>query len=36
VPYEIVGLRRGYCGVEPNALGFFVNLREWYIGEKCP
>lgn len=36
VPYEIVGLRRGFCGVEPNALGFFVNLREWYVGEECP
>lgn len=36
VPYEIVGLRRGYCGVEPNAIGFFANLPEWYAGEKCP
>jgi peptide/nickel transport system substrate-binding protein len=36
VPYEVVGLRRGYCNVEPNAIGFFVNLPEWYAGEKCP
>ena len=36
VPYEVVGLRSRYCAVEPNAIGFFVNLPEWYVGEKCP
>ncbi len=36
VPYEVVGLNRRFCGVEPNAIGFFVNLPGWYIGEDCP
>jgi peptide/nickel transport system substrate-binding protein len=35
VPYEVVGLRRGYCDVEPNAIGFFVNLPEWRAAEEC-
>ena len=35
VPYEVVGLRDHFCGVEPNAHGFFVNLHEWYVGEGC-
>jgi len=26
VPFEVVGLHRRFCGVEPNAIGFFVNL----------
>lgn len=36
VPYEVVGLRRGYCDVAPNALGFFAGLPRWYAAEKCP
>jgi peptide/nickel transport system substrate-binding protein len=36
VPYEVVGLNRRFCGVEPNAIGFFVNLPEWYEAESCP
>ncbi|MEJ2719956.1 MAG: peptide-binding protein [bacterium] len=35
VPYEVVGLNRRFCGVEPNAIGFFVNLPQWYIGGGC-
>jgi peptide/nickel transport system substrate-binding protein len=35
VPYEVVGLRSRFCGVEPNAHGFFVNLPEWYVNEGC-
>jgi peptide/nickel transport system substrate-binding protein len=35
VPHEVVGLRRGYCGVEPSALGFFVDLEKWYVGGNC-
>lgn len=34
VPHEVVGLRRGYRGVKPNAIGFFVNLHEWYISDE--
>ncbi len=34
VPHEVVGLRRGYHGMEPNAIGFFVNLHEWYISDE--
>lgn len=36
VPYEVVGLRSRYCDVKPDAIGFFVNLPEWYVGEECP
>ncbi|MBP2680234.1 MAG: ABC-type transport system, periplasmic component [Candidatus Krumholzibacteriota bacterium] len=36
VPYEVVGLHRRFCGVEPNAIGFFVNLPEWYEADVCP
>jgi peptide/nickel transport system substrate-binding protein len=36
VPYEVVGLKSRYCGVKPNAIGFFVNLPEWYVSDKCP
>ncbi len=36
VPYEVVGLHRRFCGVEPNAIGFLVNLPEWYEAETCP
>jgi peptide/nickel transport system substrate-binding protein len=36
VPYEVVGLHRRFCGVEPNAIGFFANLPEWYEAETCP
>ncbi len=35
-PYEVVGLNRKFCGVRPNAIGFFVNLPEWYVGQDCP
>ena len=35
VPYELVGLRRDFCGVEPNAHGFFVNIADWYVGDDC-
>jgi peptide/nickel transport system substrate-binding protein len=35
VPDEVVGLRRGFCNVQPNAQGFFVNLPEWYVGDGC-
>ena len=35
VPHDVVGLNGRFCGVEPNAIGFFVNLPEWYIGEDC-
>ncbi len=34
VPYEVVGLQRGYCNVEPNAIGFFVNLSKWYVADE--
>jgi peptide/nickel transport system substrate-binding protein len=36
VPYEVVGLRRQYCDVKPNGIGFFVNLPGWYVSEDCP
>jgi peptide/nickel transport system substrate-binding protein len=36
VPYEVVGLRKRFCGVEPNAHGFFVNLPEWFVSDDCP
>lgn len=29
VPHDVVALRKKFCGVEPNAHGFFVNLPEW-------
>jgi peptide/nickel transport system substrate-binding protein len=35
VPNEVVALRAKFCGVEPNAHGFFVNLTDWWVGE-CP
>ncbi|MFQ5512171.1 MAG: peptide-binding protein [Candidatus Krumholzibacteriia bacterium] len=35
-PYEVVGLNRRFCGVAPNAIGFFVNLPEWHAGDDCP
>ena len=35
IPHEVVGLKAAYCGVEPNAHGFFVNIADWYIGENC-
>ncbi len=35
-PYEVVGLNRKFCGVKPNAIGFFVNLAEWNVGDECP
>ncbi|UCH85334.1 MAG: peptide-binding protein [Candidatus Latescibacterota bacterium] len=34
VPHEVVGLNRRIQGVEPNAIGFFVNLPDWYVGER--
>ncbi len=36
VPYEVIGLDCRYRDVKPNAIGFFVNLPEWYVSEKCP
>jgi peptide/nickel transport system substrate-binding protein len=33
VPHEIVALRRKFCGVEPNAHGFFVNVTDWKVGD---
>ncbi|UCG52265.1 MAG: peptide-binding protein [Candidatus Latescibacterota bacterium] len=35
VPYKVVGLKKRFCGVEPNAIGFFVNLPEWYVSDDC-
>jgi peptide/nickel transport system substrate-binding protein len=35
IPYEVVGLKRRYCGVKPDATGFFVNAQEWYVGRNC-
>ncbi len=36
VPHEVVGLGGEYRGVEPNAIGFFVNLHEWYVSGDSP
>jgi len=33
IPHEVVGLRKDFCGVEPNAHSFFVNLPEWHVGD---
>jgi peptide/nickel transport system substrate-binding protein len=35
IPYEVVGLKRRFCGVEPDATGFFVNSHEWYVSADC-
>ena len=35
VPEEMTALARRFCGVDPNAIGFFVNLHEWYVSEDC-
>jgi peptide/nickel transport system substrate-binding protein len=35
VPHEVVGLDSRFCGVEPNAIGFYANLPEWYIADGC-
>jgi hypothetical protein len=35
VPREVTGLNSRFCGVEPNAIGFFVNLPDWYISDDC-
>jgi peptide/nickel transport system substrate-binding protein len=29
IPHDVVGLARGYRGVEPNAISFFANIRDW-------
>ena len=33
IPFEVVGLSGKFSGVEPNAISFFANLREWDIAE---
>lgn len=35
VPYEVNALHRRFCSVEPNAISFFYNLRDWRVGAGC-
>ena len=35
VPYEVVGLRKRFCGVEPSPVGFFLGIADWYVSEDC-
>jgi peptide/nickel transport system substrate-binding protein len=35
IPYEVTALDGRFCGVEPNAISFFYNLRDWRVGADC-
>jgi peptide/nickel transport system substrate-binding protein len=35
IPYEINAADRRFCRVEPNAISFFYNLRDWRVGAAC-
>lgn len=35
IPHKVVALRKRFCGVEPNAYSFFVNVAEWYVSDEC-
>jgi peptide/nickel transport system substrate-binding protein len=35
IPDEVTALDRRFCGVEPNSISFYYNLRDWRIGEDC-
>jgi peptide/nickel transport system substrate-binding protein len=35
IPYEVNALNDRYCNVEPNAISFFYNLRNWRVGDEC-
>lgn len=33
IPYEVNGLRSKFRGVRASPISFFINLRDWYIGD---
>ena len=35
IPHEVTALDGRFCGVEPNAISFFYNLRDWRVAEDC-
>jgi len=35
IPDEVTALDRRFCGVDPNAISFFYNLRDWRVGGEC-
>jgi peptide/nickel transport system substrate-binding protein len=35
IPDEVTALDGRFCGVEPNAISFFYNLRDWRVGADC-
>lgn len=35
IPYEVNALDGRFCNVQPNAISFFYNLRDWRSGPAC-
>ncbi len=35
IPHELNAAAERFCRVEPNAISFFYNLRDWRVGAAC-